>query len=349
MLIVWGEQKMPKKTVAALVAVLLAFTTACARIPQQTVTGSAKTIIDQAGRQVKLPEQVETVAMMFSIPTSLLLALDVGDKLVAVGATWGIQTLIEPSLETVGTVGRGQLDLESLAAYNPDVFLHKASDPATLEAVEALGIPALGLTTESTAEVLEAIILLGEVFNRQARAAELVAYYQSKLALAAGIVAQIPAHERKTAIVMGSEIGKVAGGNMLQSFMIETAGGINCAKAVESQQAWPVVGTEKIFAWNPDFIFCTNGSASEYEAADLLLDPTWQNITAVKNNQVLLVPTDKDSWEYPSLSTCLGFLWMLCQMYPEYYSEAAFLQEVDLFYETAYGMTFELDFLGYKQ
>jgi hypothetical protein len=36
-------------------------------------------------------------------------------------------------------------------------------------------------------------------------------------------------------------------------------------------------------------------------------------------------------------------------MYPEYYSEAEFLQEVDLFYETAYGMTFALDFLGYEQ
>ncbi|HZK24414.1 MAG TPA: ABC transporter substrate-binding protein [Oscillospiraceae bacterium] len=339
---------MLRKTIAALLLVLLVFTTACAKIPQQTVAGTVKTVTDQAGRQVKLPDDVETVAMMFSIPTSLLLALGVGDRLVAVGATWGIQTLIEPSLETIGTVGRGQLDMESLAAYNPDVFLHKASDPATLEVVAKLGIPALGLTTESTAEVLEAITVLGEVFNRQARAAELVEYYHSKMELANRIVAQIPADERKTAIVMGSEIGKVAGGNMLQSFMIETAGGINCAQDVESQQAWPVVGTEKIFAWNPDFIFCTNGSASEYEAADLLHDPTWQNMNAVKNNRVLLVPTDKDSWEYPSLSTCLGFLWMLCQMYPEYYSEADFLQEVDLFYQTAYGMTFNLEFLGYR-
>ncbi|MGI6659945.1 MAG: ABC transporter substrate-binding protein [Dethiobacteraceae bacterium] len=338
-----------QKTAAALLAVLLAFTTACANIPQANDVNPARTVTDQAGRQVALPEEVETVAMMFSIPTSLLLALGVGDRLLAVGATWGIQTLIEPSLETVGTVGRGHLDREALAAYKPDVFIHKASDPATLEAVETMGIPAVGITTETPEEVLAAITLLGEVFNRQDRAAELVAYYQSKIELANSIAAQIPAEERKTAIVMGSEIGKVAGGNMLQSFMIETAGGINCAKEVESQQPWPVVGTEKIFAWNPDFIFCTNGSASEYEPADLLNDPNWQNITAVKNKKVLLVPTDKDSWEYPSLSTCLGFLWMLCQMYPEYYSEAEFLQEVDLFYETAYGMTFALDFLGYEQ
>ena len=117
---------------------------------------------------------------------------------------------------------------------------------------------------------------------------------------------------------------------------------------MESQQPWPVV-VQKRFLPESDFIFCTNGSASEYEPADLLNDPNWQNITAVKNKKVLLVPTDKDSWEYPSLSTCLGFLWMLCQMYPEYYSEAEFLQEVDLFYETAYGMTFALDFLGYEQ
>ncbi|NLZ38436.1 MAG: hypothetical protein GX893_02360 [Firmicutes bacterium] len=77
------------------------------------------------------------------------------------------------------------------------------------------------------------------------------------------------------------------------------------------------------------------------------MPPTWQNVTAVKEKQIFLVPTDKDSWEYPSLSTCLGFLWMLCKMYPDYYSEEEFLQEVDLFYETAYGMKFDLEFLGY--
>ena len=76
--------------------------------------------------------------------------------------------------------------------------------------------------------------------------------------------------------------------------------------------------------------------------------PTWSDLSSVKNRRIYLVPTDRDSWEFPGVSTCLGILWMLMKMYPDYYSQEEFLSEVDAFYDFAYGMTFDLDYLGYE-
>ena len=60
---------------------------------------------------------------------------------------------------------------------------------------------------------------------------------------------------RVTALVMGGELGRVAGGDMLQTYMIEKAGGIPVAKDVTGNRNWASVGVETIFTWNPDVLF----------------------------------------------------------------------------------------------
>ncbi len=305
------------------------------------------TVTDQADRQVTLKGKTESIAVVFGIATNFILALGRGEQFVAISSSNNMFNDICPSLAEVGTIGKGRVDLEAMAKLNPDVFIHRATDIETLEAVSALGIPAIGIAPESTEEILETLWLLGKVLGAEERAEVLISYYNKKVEFAKSITDNIPDEERYTAIVMGSEIGKVASGEMLQSYLIETAGGINMAKDIESKEIWPAVGAEKIFQWNPDFIFLTNSTASKYNMDDLMTDPAWSELNAVKNNRVLLVPSDRDSWEFPGLATVLGFLWMLHQMYPELYCEKDFLSEVDEFYNTAYGITFSREFLGY--
>lgn len=303
-------------------------------------------VVDMAGRSVHVPKKVESAAVIYGVPINFLLALGVADRLIAVNATWSIYDQVEPNLARTDTVGQGAVDLEKLAKLKPDVFIHRANEPKAVEAVEALGIPVIVVQPETTQQILDTLLVLGEVFDVEQRAAELVSYYDSKTQLARSIVANIPLEERKTVIMMGSELGKVAGGDMLQSDMIETAGGINLAKDVRTQQTWPMVGAEAIFEWNPDFIFCTNSKSSNYTPEELLADPVWAELKAIKSDSILKMPSKVDSWEFPGVVTCLGFLWMLHQMYPNYYDEERFLMEVDAFYQMAYGMTFEREYLG---
>lgn len=304
-------------------------------------------ITDMLGRTVIIPNEVQTAAVIYGVATNLLLPLGVADRLVAVNASWGILNVVMPELADLDTVGQGAVDLEKLAQLNPDVFIHRANDLRTIDAVEALGIPVIAIEPENTEKVLETLLLLGDVFGVDDRARTLVDYYNDRVAFAQDLVSSIPQDQRKTAIMMGSELGKVAGGDMLQSAMIETAGGINMARDIHTGQTWPVVGTETIFDWNPDFIFCTNSKTSDYTPESLAEDAYWRELTAVRDEHIYKMPSTVDSWEFPGLATCLGFLWMLSQMYPDLYSEAEFIAEVDLYYELAYGRTFDREFLGY--
>lgn len=353
-LIVVRYSKSKRLVAIALTVIMLISFTACKSSSEidsihKSPIGEKDTfkVVDQSGREVEIKNNVKSIAIAYGIPTNFILALGKGDNIVAISSSNNMYTAICPSLAHAGTVGKGRVDLEAMAKLNPDVFIHRGTDIETLESVSALGIPTIGISPESTEDILETIRLLGKALGAEQRAAELVDYYNKKAEFARSITSSIPNEKRYTAIVMGSEIGKVSSGKMLQSYLIETAGGINLAKTIDSTELWPVVGAEKIFQWNPDFIFLTNSSASKYNAEDLMTDPAWSELNAVKNNRVLMVPSDMDSWEFPGLGTLLGFLWMLQQMYPELYSEEQFLSEVDAFYNMAYGITFSRDFLGY--
>lgn len=308
---------------------------------------STFTVIDQAGREVQIPEDARTIAYVYGVATNYIIALGHAEDIVANNAKIKFYSTVAPHLEEIGTVGTGMVDYEALAEVKPDIFIHRANDPETLDHVTAMGIPTIAIKPESTEDILETIRLLGKVLHEEDRAAEIIDYYRDKVEFATNLVSDIPEDERYTAIVMGHEIGMVANGQMLQSFLIETAGGINSAKNVAGTQTWPVVGTESIFEWNPDFIFCTNSVSSMYTVDEIMKDPTWAGMNAVKNNKVILVPSMKESWEFPGIASMLGFLWMLNQMYPELYSEEELIAEIDHFYQFIYGMSFEREFLGY--
>jgi ABC-type Fe3+-hydroxamate transport system substrate-binding protein len=300
-----------------------------------------------AGREVEITKKVESVAVLHGVVTSYIAALGRADKLVAAPFTSDFFCMIHPVFENIGTVGRGQLDMEALARLNPDLFLHRASDIKTLDAAQGIGIPSVGFMAETRNDITAMLSMLGRILGAEDRAGELIAYYGGMLDKARDISREIPAEKRKSAIVMGTQPGSVANGAMLQSFMIETAGGINSAKDIVSAEIWPVVGTETIFGWNPDFIFITNNSQARYNAETLMTDPAWANLAAVKEKHVYLVPADKDSWEFPGISSALGSLWMLSAMYPDKISREQIDAEAKAFYKSVYNLDVTPELLGY--
>ena len=346
-------QSIKKFTALFLTLLLLLVFTGCSPAsepPADTADGNQAetfTITDQAGRTVEIPNNVESVAMTWGPAANFVLALGKGDIISAFNYSGEFAAKVSPNLANVSSVGKGKPDMEALAKLKPDVFIHKANDTATLEAVQDLGIPAVGIYSETQDDLLVATELVGKVLGAEEQATKLINFYNEKINFAADLVKDIPADERKTVIVMGSEIGKVANGTMLQSFLIETAGGINLAKDIVSEETWPTVGTEQIFSWDPDYIFCVNSSQATYSPEELKADASFANLKAVKNDQIAIVPSDQDLWDFPGVQSCLGVLWMLNQMYPDLYSEADLIKDIDAFYNLAYGMTFDREWLGY--
>lgn len=189
---------------------------------------------------------------------------------------------------------------------------------------------------------------MGQYFGVSDRAAEVSDWMDTKFAYIDSVVAAIPESERVSALVMSGELGRIAGGDMLQSWMIEKAGGICVADAIEADHNWADVGVETIFEWNPDFLFCTGSAALEYSVGGLYADPSWSAVNAVKNANISRIPAAYDAWDMPRISCVLGTMYMLRQMYPDYFSAEELQTQIDEYYSNfMFGKTFDADYLGY--
>lgn len=310
-------------------------------------TDSELTIIDQAGREVTVVKDPESIALCYRVVIRFLINLDVGGRITGIGKSEPFLEEIQPSLKDCTDVGKGVADIEALAELKPDLFIHKASDSETLEAVQKIGIPAIGIDVETPESMVTALDLLGKVCGAEQKAQELIAYYQSSIERDRKLSDSISDEDRKTAIVMGSSIGKVADGSMLQGKMLETAGAVNCAADLKATELWPAAGTEQIFKWNPDYIFITGSEGSVYTAEDIYNDPAWSEMKAVKNRHVVMIPSERDSWEFPGVISALGIDYMMSVMYPELMNEKNLEDNVSAFYELAYGKAFSRKELGY--
>ena len=305
------------------------------------------TIIDQAGREVTVKRDIKSIALSYRVAIRFLLSLDQGDKIKGIGKSEPFLEELQPSLADCVNVGQGVADIEAVAELSPDVFFHKATDRETLDALEKIGIPAIGIQIETPEEMVTALDIMGKVCGAEEKAQKLIDYYKARLDEIDKRTAEIPDKDRKTAVVMGTSIGKVADGSMLQGEMLEHAGAVNVADDLEATELWPTAGAEQIFKWNPDYIFITGSESALYDADDILNDKNWSELTAVKNGDVYVMPAKADSWEFPGVVSILGIEYMMHVMYPELMSEEELIEEVDSFYELSYGVKFDRSELGY--
>ena len=299
-------------------------------------------IIDGASRTVNIPvnNNETTIASVYAVSVPFIVALDLTDRVMAINAKSNFWYKANENLNNAGTVGRGTVDLEKLATYNPGVFIHRSNDPETVEAVERLGIDVICITVEDIDDVKNTLTMLGTYFDKEQKAKEVNNWIDTKIEYIEEIVKTIPDNEKKTAMLIGGELGRVAGNDMLQTWMIEKAGGIPVIDEGKDHD-WINIGVEKVFTYNPDVIFCTSSTSRSYQIDELIADPTWSAVEAIKNKNIFVVPTANDSWDMPGISCVLGVMFMLHKMYPEYFPLDKLQTEVDEYYNFMFGKTFD--------
>jgi len=306
-------------------------------------------IIDGAGIAHSIPENRETItiASVYAVSVPFITALELGDRVQAINVKSRFWTDAVDGFAAAGSVGRGLVDLEALAEFAPDVLIHRSNDTATVEAVtDKLGIPVLCITVEDFDDIINTLTIMGEYFGAVQRAKEVCDWLTGKFDMIDAVVAQIPEEQRVTALVMGGEPYRVAGGDMLQSWMIEKAGGVCVVDAVNNRN-WVDIGVEAVFELNPGFIFCTSSTMLNYTVERLLADSAWSAMTAVIDENIYIIPTTIDSWDLPGISAALGTMYMLHKMYPGYFTLEQLRSEVDDYYLFMFGKTFDRTYLGY--
>jgi len=125
----------------------------------------------------------------------------------------------------------------------------------------------------------------------------------------------------------------------MQTFIVQTAGGLPVWDDANPSKGWTKVNLEQIAAWNPDVIFIVAYFNPTDEVIEKLkTDAQWQALDAMKNGKVYGFAKDVYSWDQPDTRWILGLSWVAGILHPDLFPEYDIIKEAQSFYSDLYGM-----------
>ena len=297
------------------------------------------TVTDQAGREVTITKEPQRLISSYYITTSLLMALDLDERLVGVEDNAGLRpiySLSNPIILELPSIGTAkELDLEACAALAPDLAILPMKVRDSVEDLEALGITVLLVNPESQELLIEMIQLVATATNTEEKAEALMGFIEIQENYLTEILsgADMPS----VYLASNSSFLSTAGDSLYQSDMIRLAGGRNVAGEIEDTY-WAQIDYEQLLAWDPEYIILP--SSAKYTVADVMEDPNLSGCRAVVNGNVYQIPGDVESWDSPVPGSILGAFWLANILHPEKMTHTDYLEIMNEYYETFYHFTY---------
>lgn len=349
---------MKKKLFTILLSVSLLFSlTGCAKeepakepvkeaqTQENTETEETRTFTDSVGRTVTIPKELKKIAP--SGPVAQLVLYTAAPDLLCGLAREFPETAkgyIDDSYYSLPVFGQfygknANLNMEALLAASPELVIDigepKENIGEELDSLsEQLGIPVVFI--EATLPTMEsAYTKLGELLGNTKECEELAEYCKELLEDTSKKAASIPEDEKKAIyLASGNEGLNTNASGSIHGDIVEQIGAVNAARVdAASTGGGSEVSLEQIFLWNPDIVLADTKELYE----KLLKDPAWQDLEAVKNNQVYQIPDIPYSYinNPPSVNRFIGIPWLGSIVYPEVYTEDI-RKEVTEFYQLFY-------------
>lgn len=239
------------------------------------------------------------------------------------------------NFETVVTLGKNNV------AILPERFKNQVEQFENVGVKAVVALP----NAESFDTIKNSLTIVGKVLGADDRAKEINAFIDKNIAETKKIAGEVKT--RPSVLFLGSSSPfSVATTSMIQTDIIEMAGGANAVKGIEVKGDFAEVNIEQIIAWNPDIIWVPKYAT--YTVESLLDDPKWSGIKAIRNKAVYVFPSELEPWDYPTASAVLGLRWGLYSLHPELYSLNDLMKNADEFYNMVYGVKFTAEQLGIK-
>ncbi|MDW5299972.1 MAG: ABC transporter substrate-binding protein [Sedimentibacter sp.] len=305
-----------------LILTVIALLTACTQSqapeqPNETSEDKLSTLptTDRAGNEITVPKEIKKIISMSPSNTEILIDLGFGDKIIAAD-TYSADI---PGLpENIQFFDMMTPDVEKLIALEPDVIyatgmsMKDGNDP--YKPVKNMGICLAYIPSSDSIEgIYEDILFIAESLNVTDKGYELISDMETKIAEIKEIGLTIK--EKKTVYF------EIAGAPELYSFgkgvflneMIEIIGAENL---LSNEEKWISVTDEAIVAANPDIIL-TNVDYIENAVDEIKSRAGWENVTAIKNNDVYYI--DKDASSLSNHNIVKALQQMAEAVYPEIY------------------------------
>ncbi len=250
-------------------------------------TGEVTFPVEVAG--VRIEARPVRIVSLSTVSTEVLFAIGAGDQVIAVDS----QSTYPPAAP-VTDLSSFEPNVEAIAALEPDLVF-TSFDPGDLVAgLETLGIPTiLHAGATSLAEAYEQIVQAGAATGHTGEAAAVVASMQSGLAALAAdlpdpVVAPTYFHEIDNTfytVTSTTFIGEIYGLAGLRSI---------ADPADRDGFGYPQLSEEFVLEADPGFIFLADTAYGE-SAETVAARPGWDQLTAVKNGNVIELDSDTAS------------------------------------------------------
>ena len=308
---------MPRSVLTALM--LLAILLAAA-------PAGARTVVDSAGREVEVPDEINTV-FAAGPPASILVYVVRPEVLTG----WPralrpeeARYIAEPYRdlpETGRLTGRGgDANLERVLEIKPDLIIDFGSVRDTYidlaDRVQAqTGIPYL-LVDGRFEATPAALRLVGEVLGVPERGEALARDVEQTFTRVDAILADTPEEDRPRVYMARGPDGLETGlKGSINTEIIERAGGRNVADPGDDRRGLVRASNEQVMVADPEVIVTWDPNFY----AHVFHNPLWTEIDAVRNGRVYLSPTAPFGWidRPPSLNRLMGLRWLAGLFYPE--------------------------------
>lgn len=273
--------------------------------------------MDRAGNEITIPEEINKIISISPSNTEMIVEMGYGDKLVAVDKYSGD---IEGIPENIPFFDIMNPDVEQLVALEPDIIyatgmsMSDGNDP--FKPIKDLGITVAYIPTSDSIEgIYDDIIFIADSLKVSEKGHTLVNNMKAKIDEFKEFSSTI---ENKKTVYF-----EIAGAPKIYSFgsgvflneMIEIIGAENI---LANQEKWIAVSEEVVVAANPDVIL-TNVDYIENAVEQIKNRNGWEDVTAIKNNDVYYIDRDASSLSNHNIVNALDQ--MAQAIYPEIYKK----------------------------
>ena len=289
-----------------------------------TQTETTRVFTDSCGREVTVPADIQKVAVSGPLAQMVVFAI-APDKMVGVANAWdeSAKAYFDAKyleLPLLGQLygGKGELNLETLLAAEPDVVIDvgepKDSMAEDLDALqEQTGIPFVHIDA-SLASMDDTYAMLGDLLampNEAQGLADYCRYAYDKVKAIADSVEKVD-----LLYVTGEEgLNVIARGSYHAEVIDMLCNNLAVVDEPSSKGTGNEVDMEQILNWNPDAVIFAPGSIYSTVADN----ENWQTIPAIRDGRYYEVPMGPYNWMGfpPSVQRILGMQWMAKVLYPD--------------------------------
>jgi iron complex transport system substrate-binding protein len=284
-------------------------------------------VVDMAGRRMRVPEAVRRV---YSTRPGSVMLYAVAPDLMLNRSLWTTNGSEKYLLDSYLKLPQVEGSSEEIVRLRPDVIIsYFRIDPKSIDEADRLsaktGVPVFMVDMDMR-QYPKAFTAMGDLLGRREQADRMTAFVEKYLTPVMAASERIPPSKRRRVYYAEGPRGlNTDPSSSFHSEALNLVGGENVARVnALSGKGLSAVSMEQVLRWDPEVIIVWTGmgpSVTTYR--EMLKDPLWAKVPAVKSGRLHQIPFRPFGWfdRPPGTNRIMGAIWLSRLLYPELYPD----------------------------